>query len=347
MLRKTLKLSTAALVLALFACATSANTESPPQQSQPQQKPPQKTKDIGFKVVVEQNNKNINAQNGVYNLEDQKFSISVNDVEERTINIFAYYSDEMGKKYSFPVEPKDTVIFYPATSLIDSADDNKEITLTINKEMQFNAVTPEKRTANNNTAVIKIKDIADTDDKFDGIIYLTIFIDFNDNNIIDENEVRNISLKINKSDNSVLFGAKIYVSTIGSRIKDINNYEYSNDYSYVRITSDMERQLFLLLFGRSNFNNINSNVNRIISTDYSKYNMYVVFSPITTEIEFNGNPYHYKGENKLIFDVRVNKGASYGKYVFCREYRVEKGKDTLEMWINNNGKLIKLKKHDL
>jgi len=341
MLRKTIKLGTAALAFVLFACVTANN------ENTPQEKTPQKTKDAGFKVIVEQNSKNINELHGVFNLEDQKFSIAVNDVEDRTIHIFAYHSDEMGKKYSFPVEPKDTVIFYPATSLIDSADENKEITLTINKEMQFNAVTPEKRTANNNTAVIKIKDIADTDDKFDGIIYLTIFIDFNDNNIIDENEVRNISLKINKSDNSVLFGAKIYVSTIGSRIKDINNYEYSNDYSYVKITSDMERQLFLLLFGRGNFNNINSNVNRIISTDYSKYNMYVVFSPITTEIEFNGNPYHYKGENKLIFDVRVNKGASYGRYVFCREYRVEKNKDIFEIWINDNGKLRKLKKHDL
>ena len=347
MLRKTIKFGAAALAFVLFACATSANTESPPQQSQPQQKPPQKTKDAGFKVVVEQNNKNINAQNWVYNLEDQKFSISVNDVDDRTIHIFAYYSDEMFTKYTYPVEPKDTVIFYPATSLIDSADDNKEITLTINKEMQFNAVTPEKRTANNNTAVIKIKDIADTDEKLEGIIYLTIFIDFNDNNIIDENEVRNISLKINKSDNSVLFGAKIYVSTIGSRIKDINNYEYSNDYSYVRITSDMERQLFLLLFGRNNFVNTNSTVNRIINVDYSKYNLYVIFSPITTEIELYNNPYHYSGEKKLIFDTKINKGANYGRYVFCREYRVEKNKDIFEMWINDNGKLKKIKKFDL
>jgi len=341
MLRKTIKFGAAALVLVFFACATTtANNEKPTLV--------QKTEVASFKVIVEQNNKNINEQRGVFNLEDQKFSIAVNDVEDRIINIFAYHSDEMFKKYTYPIDPKDTVIFHPATALIDSADENKEITLTINKEMQFNAITPEKRTTNDNAAaVIKIKEIADTDDKFEEIIYLTIFIDFNDNNIIDETEVRNITLKINKSANSVLFGAKIYVSTIGSRIKDINNYEYSNDYSYVKITSDPERQLFLLLFGRGNFNNINSNVNRIISTDYSKYNMYIVFSPITTEIEFNGNPYHYKGENKLIFDVRVNKGASYGKYVFCREYRVEKNKDVFEMWINVNGKLIKLKKHDL
>jgi len=213
--------------------------------------------------------------------------------------------------------------------------------------MQYNVITPEKRITNNNTAVIKIKNIADYDGKFNGMVYLTVFIDFNDNNIIEENEIKNISLKINRSANSSLFGARIYVSTIGSRIKNINNYEYSNDYSYVKITSDMERQLFLLLFGRNNFVNTNNNVNRIINTDYSKYNLYVIFSPITTEIELSGNPYHYSNENKLIFDTKINKEANYGKYVFCREYRVEKNNDIYEIWLNDNGKLKKIKKHDL
>jgi len=347
MLIKTIKVSMAALVLVLFACATSANTESPPQQSQPQQRPPQKTKEKTFKVSVEQNNKNINESNDVYTLEDQKFNILVNNVDDKIIHIFAYHNDEMFSKYSYPVECEKTVIFHPATALINSANEEKEISLTINKEMQYNVITPEKRTTNNNTAVIKIKDIADYDGKYDGILYLTIFVDLNDNDIIEANEVKNISLGIERTAKSILFGDKIYVSTIGSRIKDIKNYEYSNEYLYAKITSDQERQLFLLLFGKNNFVNTNSTVNRIISIDYSKYNMYVVFSPITTEIELYNNPYHYSGENKLIFDTKINKEANNGTYVFCREYRIEKNKDTLEMWINDNGKLKKIKKFDL
>jgi len=339
---KTLKVFITLLVFVLFACATSGNSENPPHQS-----PPQKTKEKTFKVSIEQNNKNINESNDIYTLEDKKFNILINDVDDKTIHIFAYHNDEMFSKYSYPVECENTVIFNPATALIDNADKNTEITLMINKEMQYNVITPEKRITDDNTAVIKIKNIADYEGKYNGTLYLTIFVDFNDNNIIEENEVKNISLNIERTVNSNLFGAKIYVSTIGHRIKDIKNLEYSNDYMYVKITGDMDKQLFVLLFGRSNFVNTNPTYNRITNVDYSKYNMYVIFSPITTEIELHNNPYHYHGENKLIFDTRINKEANAGTYVFCREYRVEKKQDKFEMWLNDNGKLKKIKKFDL
>ncbi|WP_461247081.1 hypothetical protein [Treponema sp. R6D11] len=348
MFRETIKVSILALVFVLFSCATSGtsstsgNSENPPQQ-----RPPQKTKDNSFKVSIEQNGKNVNASNDIYTLEDQKFNILINNVNDKTIHIFAYHNEEMFSKYSYPVECENTVIFNPATALIDNANENKEITLTINIEMQYNVITPEKRATHNNTAVIKIKDIADYDGKYDGTLYLTIFVDLNDNDIIEANEVKNISLSIDRTAKSILFGDKIYISTIGSRIKDIKNYEYSNEYLYAKITSDPERQLFLLLFGKNNFVNPNSTVNRIIATDYSKYNLYVVFSPITTQVELDNNPYHYSGENKLIFDTITNKEANNGTYVFCREYRVEKNKDIYEMWINDNGKLKKIKKYDL
>jgi hypothetical protein len=342
MLIKTIKLCMALLVFTLFSCATSSNNEKPPQES-----PLQEIEKKSFKVSIEQNNKDINESNDFYILEDQKFNILLNNVDDKIIHIFAYHNEEMFKKYSYPVECKDTVIFHPATALINSANENKEITLTINKEMQYNVITPEKRIDDNNTAIIKIKDIADYDGKYNGMLYLTVFVDLNDNNIIEGNEVKNISLKINRTSKSILFGDKIYISTVGSRLKDINYDAYSNEYLYVKITSDFERQLFLLLFGKNNFVNTNSTVNRIINIDYSKYNMYVIFSPKTTQIELYNNPYHYSGDKKLIFDVRINREAKYGTYVFCREYRVEKNKDIYEMWINDNGKLKKIKKFDL
>jgi len=341
---KTIKVFITLLVFVLFSCATSGNSENPPHQS-----PPQKTKEKEktFKVSIEQNNKNINESNDVYTLEDKKFNILINDVDDKTIHIFAYHDDEMFSKYSYPVECENTVIFNPATALTDNADKNTEITLMINKEMQYNVITPEKRITDDNTAVIKIKNIADYEGKYNGTLYLTIFVDLNDNNIIEKNEVKNISLSIDRTAKSALFGDKIYVSTVENRIKDIKNFEYSNEYLYAKITSDPERQLFLLLFGRNNFVNPGSTINRIISIDYSKYNLYVVFSPITTQIELYNNPYHYSGENKLIFDTRINKEANNGTYVFCREYRVEKKNDIYEMWINDNGKLKKIKKFDL
>jgi hypothetical protein len=333
---KTKKICMTLLVFLLFSCNIFRN-----------EKPPRKTENVGFEAFIEQNGTNINGLNDFYTIEDRKFNILVNNVNDKTICIFAYHSEEMFTKYSYPVKCENTVIFHPATALIDSANANKEITLTINREMQHNVITPEKRTNSNGTAVIKIKDIADTDDKFNGMLYLTIFVDFNKNDIIENNEIKNIYIKINKSDNSILFRARIYVSTIGSRIREINYPVYSDEYFYVKITNEKEKQMFLQLFGQNNFSNTYSTINRIINLDYTKYNMYVIFSPITEQIELYGNPYHYKGENRLIFKKTINRKSNIGKYVFCREYYVEKNKDIFEIWITDNEELRKLKEIEL
>jgi hypothetical protein len=326
----------ALLVFVLFSCTIFRN-----------EKLIHKTEKTNFEIAIEQNNKNIEESNGFYTIEDQKFNILINNAQDKTIHIFAYHSGEMFTKYYYPVKCENTVMFHPATALIDSADENKEITLTINREMQYNVITPEKRINNNSTAVIKIKDIADTDNKFNGMLYLTIFIDFNGNNVIEENEVKNISLRINKSKNSVLFRARIHISAVGSWIRDINYPVYSNDYFYVKITNEKEKQIFLQRFGQSNFAETHSTINRIVNLDYTKQNMYVIFSPKTKEIELYNNPYHYSGENRLIFETRINRESNKGIYVFCREYHVEKARDIFEMWINDNGELKKIKKIDL
>jgi hypothetical protein len=302
---------------------------------------------MNFDILIEQNNRIIIEENGVYSIDDQKLNILVKNADCKTIHIFAYHNEEMFEKYSYPIKCENTVIFHPATALIDRADENMEITLTINREMQYNVITSEKRIDENGTAIIKIKDIADIDNKFNGILHLTVFIDFNENNVIDENEIRNISIKINRSDNSVLFRARIYVSTMGSWIRNIGYPAYSDDYMYVKITNEMEKQSFLLLFGENNFINTHSTINRIVNLDYTRNNMYVIFSPITAEIELFGNPYCYSGENGLIFETRINRESNRGTYVFCREYHVAKNSDRFEMWINDNGELRRITKFEL
>lgn len=292
-----------------------------------------------FDIKIRQNNQNINESAGIYNIADNKFEILVSNKNNNIISIFAYHSGEMFNKYSYPVKCQDTVIFHPATSLINDADENREITLYINREMQFNAITEEKRKDENGISIIKIKDIADTDDRFSGTLYLTIFIDFNNNNIIESNEINNISVAINRKGNSGLFRARIYVSTMGGWNRDINYPVYGNEYFYVKITSEAELERFLELFGREYGVNTYSTINRVRNLDYLRRNMYILFTPITTEIEFYNNPYRYAGENRLIFETRINKNSNKGRYVFYREYHVDKTKDIYEIWINVNGSL--------
>jgi len=340
MMIKTIKICLILSVFIPFSCV-SVTIEKPR---------PEETVSVNseaFEVFVEQNDKKINELNGFYLLEDQKFNILVRNAGDKPINIFAYHSDEMFRKYTYPVECNKTVIFHPGTALIDNADKNKEISLALNREMQYNVITPEKRIDNNITSLIKIKDIADTDNKYNGMLYLTFLVDFNNDNIIEKNEVKNVSLKINKSVNGGLFKEKVHVSTIGSWIKDIDYPVYSNDYSYVKITNETEKQKFFKSFGQGNFTNLYSKINRIDSLDYTKYNMYVVFSPVTKDMELSGNPYHYSGENKLIFETRINREANRGVYVYCREYRVEKDMDIFELYLNDKGRIKKLNKIDL
>ena len=293
--------------------------------------------DNTFEVKLRQDNQIIDVLQGSCAISDNKFEILITNKNKRDINIFAYHSDEMFTKYSYPIKCDKTVIFHPATFIIDNADENKEITLTINREMQYNVITPDKRIDDNGMSIIKIKDIADTDDKFDGVLYLTIFIDQNNNKRIEDSEIKNITIAINKSRNTTLFKAKIHISTMGGWLRDINYPVFSNDYFFVKISNEEEKRRFFELFGQNYGDATYSTTNRIRDTDYSRNNMYILFSPITTEIELYNNPYRYSGENKLIFDTRINHNSNRGKYVFYREYRVEKNKDLYEIWINING----------
>jgi len=295
-----------------------------------------------FEVHIRQNNKIINETGNIHRITDNKFEILVTNEKNNIISIFAYHNDEMFNKYTFPRKCEDTVIFHPATAIINSADENREITLTVNREMQFNVITHEKSTNENGISVIKIKDIADTDDKFNGVLFLTVFIDLNNNKIIENNEVKNMSVAIHRAQNSNLFRAKIHVSTMGGWIRDINYPVYGNEYFYVKISNETEKERFFELFGRQYGNNTYSSINRVRDLDYSKNNMYIIFSPITTEIEFYNNPYRYAGENRLIFDTRINSASNRGRYVFYREYRVEKRNDLYEIWINVNGTIRRI-----
>jgi hypothetical protein len=342
MLVKTMKICMLLPVFVLFSC-TSVHKEIPPRE----EKKNEEIKNMNYEVFIEQNDRILNEMNGFYALEDKKFSILVRNAGDKPINIFAYHNEEMFQKYTYPVECKKTVMFQPGTAIIDNADRNKEITLALNREMQYNAITTEKRIDDNSTSMIKIKDIADTDNKYNGALYLTFLVDFNNNNIIEKDEIKNISLKINKSANGILFKGRVHVSTIGSWIKELNYPVYSNEYSYVKITNDTEKQKFFKLFGQNNFISPYSSVNRIGNVDYTNYNMYVVFSPITKDIELSGNPYHYSGDNKLVFETRINKEANRGVYVYCREYRVEKDMDIFELWVNDKGRSKKINKIDL
>jgi hypothetical protein len=293
-------------------------------------------------IQIKQDNKFINEYNGFYTITDKIFDIIINDVGDKIIHIFAYHNDEMFRKYQYPEKSENTVMFHPATALINSADENMEVVLNINREMQHNAITPEKRINNNGSAIIKVKGVSDIDKNFNGVLYLTIFIDFNNNKIIEENEIKNIKIIILKENNSNLLRERAYISTMGGWIRDIEYSVYSNNYFFVKITNQADKYKFFQLFGPNHGNNSFSSYNRIRDLDYSKFNLYIIYTPITSNIELYNNPYHYSNDNRLFFEIRINNESNRGRYVFYREFRVDKNNDIFEMWTNNNGVLGKI-----
>jgi hypothetical protein len=297
-------------------------------------------------VSIEQNKRIINSSENNFLIDDDKFNIIVTNANRHMIQIFVYHNDQMFSRYNYPVKCEDTVIFHPATILANANDHNNEVKLYINREMQVNAITAEERFYEGDKSIIKIKDIADSDNKFNGTLYLMIFIDYNKNGIIESNEIGNITISFNKSNKTVLFNAKAYVSTTGYRVRNMQYPVYGDDYFYIKITSAYEKDIFLTLFG-NDFNNGMFQGKGIRELDYSLYNVYILFTPITDKIQFYNNPYHYNGDFRLIFDIIINEQSDAGKYVYARNYVVEKNRDNYEMWLNNNGQLIKIKKMEL
>ncbi|MDR2500101.1 MAG: hypothetical protein LBD37_03340 [Treponema sp.] len=86
--------------------------------------------------------------------------------------------------------------------MINNGDENKA--LAINKEMRHNSISFDERINKGSDAVLRIKNIADIENRFAGTLYVTIFIDYNENGIVERNEIENISIVINKSRNTVL-----------------------------------------------------------------------------------------------------------------------------------------------
>jgi hypothetical protein len=238
-------------------------------------------------------------------------------------------------------------MFHPASALINNNDADNELTLYINREMQHNNLVFDKRINEDDMAILRIKNIADIDNRFTGTLYLTIFIDYNENEIIEQNEIENISIFINKSHDTVLFKARAYISTIGYKVMDIQNPVYGEEYFYVKITNEHEKERFFELFGRNYYDMPYLTYNRIRELDYEKYNMYIIFSPVTDGIELYNNPYHYNGEFKLFFDINIAKQSNRERYVFARNYEVEKTDDRYEIWINDYGRIIKLEEMKL
>ena len=140
---------------------------------------------------------------------------------------------------------------------------------------------------------------------------------------------------------------KIYVSTVGMPFFVKNDVQYSNnDFIMYRIEAIKQRDKLLSellnIIEISDRNETQYNMlGRVLSLiKYKKEHAYVILSPIKKDIRIE-QPYHYKGENKLIFDT-ATKSTGRSHHLYLRTYAVDKANDRYKKMINIDGKLLEL-----
>ena len=162
---------------------------------------------------------------------------------------------------------------------------------------------------------------------------VALYIDINSNKIIESNEIIYFILKIEGAGD--LFSQKIYVSTVGYWIKQYK-LSNTNTFKLYKITSYEG----LIKYMNEVTENISSLKYIVEDKDvFNKKNIYILLSPITTDIFFD-QPYKYSTKNNLIFDIICTPTKQNGSYIAARNYIVNKEDDYLTVLINNNGYII-------
>jgi hypothetical protein len=299
-------------------------------------------RDISGNISIRQNDKEVIASNGMFNITGMPFEIIFDNVNlDDNIAIFAYHSDEMFNRYDYPIITDETVMFAPGTGLAMEVDENKSFFLRINTEMTQNYISSDRRINNTNQAVLRIKGFADTLNRFQEhkIAYLSIYIDYNKNGIIDLNEIKNIIIKVNQS---IAMGekTKVYISTMGSSLEVVGSENLiHNNFILFKITSQDEAERFSEYMQENTTYYSGYRTAGITNIDYNKNNKYFLMTPKGLSASAN-QPYHYSGEYDLIFDISDTNDNKNGNYVSLRTYTVSKDDDIFTIRINWYGEIL-------
>lgn len=129
-----------------------------------------------------------------------------------------------------------------------------------------------------------------------------------------------------------------YVSTLGLRIKIINEVRSSNPHSLYKVTDN--RQKDILFSSMFNFSIKDDPENKMMvslfkklldSIEYEKEICYVLVTTLTRNIEI-GQPFYLNNQKELLFPLKEMEPKSY-QYVFLRIYKVNKNDDTTDKYI--------------
>ena len=151
-----------------------------------------------FSLWIYQNSREILPDGRVYSLRDGPFQLVMEGVDpEDAVAIFAYPTNEMFNRYSYPIRTADTVMFAPATGLAMYENKEKAYYLSMNREGTHNYMSTDRRINEAIRTTLNVLGFQTIEGRQLHLprVCLTIFIDSDQNRIIDSNEIRHIILQ--------------------------------------------------------------------------------------------------------------------------------------------------------
>lgn len=278
-------------------------------------------------------------------LNDCAFDIFVDKITtDEAVYLFAYHNEDFMNKYQLPIKTDETEMFCPGSGLAESVlDPEKGYSLSINNPSTFHYLHEPRRLNNENSCVIPVRKITDPTGKFSGKIYFSLFVDYNNDSVIDENEystfVISFSPLVTFDSNDFSKENRGYVSSMGYTVKREN---YSNaSFQTYKITSEKGFEKFV----RQTKKNFSGKTPKdYFNHLFDQKNMddcdiYLVMAP--NNMSFINNPFKIIGNNALIFEVE--EVSTDKTPVSLRVIRKAKSEPDIQISFYSDGKIIPAK----
>lgn len=289
------------------------------------------------KLSIFQNFMTIKGDNEQYEIMDEPFNLVLDGLESiRNIKIFAYHTPEYFDLYKWPIAVTETPMFRSGSSLAINLQE--PVSLQINGKHSVNNIVSEQWKVNDGQATILIDGFKDPFNKVNNKIFLTIFVDFNENEIIENNEIKNITINTALSELSVptektyLFETKFHIAVTSSDVSMHENFlvfKLTNPQEGLELSNYMRKNTdFFKYRRRAHF----------VNWFYETENQYVLMSPMGAQLTIQ-RPYHYEGSSYLIFDITESEEYINDNHMLIMFFPIKKEDDIHDIKFNINGSL--------
>jgi hypothetical protein len=155
--------------------------------------------DLANSIKISQKNINLDNKNSYYKITNTPFDIIINGIGKNdAVYIYTRHNDDFKNDIKIPSPVTGISFFLPGTGMAVKAEGNGMIPLYICSKYSHNHITEDRRIRKGNDIVIKITGIYEVYDsnKVKDKIFMAVFSDKNNNQIIEKGEIAYINFQI-------------------------------------------------------------------------------------------------------------------------------------------------------